>query len=346
MHLRPRALLLCSALLVVGAVGAQDNAALDEARGAGKYMADCYGAGDDAACNGMLSAYQRAMTHPQADDGLRHAVLVHLLHTASVYGERLRDAGRLPESANILSAGYQTMLQHLDGGKHFHTLIDNQRLQLQAALTMDAMGRTADRDGIIARARGAVESLYGARAQAAGRDHAIKLLHDGLGEGEVFEMELARHYAAKARDASDDAARDASLALSLEAYARADTWVRRQAETGAGEDWAASQAQISYERGMALWNADREEEASRSFAQSVASSCTIDDPKDRERLAKELANRLPGRGFKLMCQRSADVWQLTNGDFSKALDEALVPIYDQMLKELEEPMPPSLPTFP
>lgn len=346
MHLFPRALLLGPALFAVGGAGAQDNAALDEARSAGKYMADCYGAGEDAACNAMLSAYQRAMMHPQADDGLRHAVLVHLLHTAAVYGERLRDAKRLLESANILSAGYQAMLQHLDGGKHFHTLIDNQRLQLQAALTMDAMGRTADRDGIVSRARGAVESLYGARAQAAGRDHAVKLLHDGLREGEWFEMELARHHAAKARDASDDAARDASLALALEAYGRADTWVRRQAEVGAGQDWAGSQAQISYERGMALWIADREEEASRAFGQSVASSCTVDDPKDRQRLARELANRLPGRGFPLMCERSAHVWQMTNGDFAKALDAALVPLYDQMLKELAEPIPPDLPTFP
>lgn len=325
---------------------AQENPAIAEVRAAGKHQLDCYGAGEDAACIAMIGAYERAMSHPQATENIRHEVLRHYLHAHAVYGASLRKAKRLPDAQRVLSSGYRAMEQHFAGGAHFHTVVENQRLQLETALILDVTGRRQESDTVIGNARAALDQLYAVRDRAQGRDHAIKLLHLGLREGRVFELGLARHFAERMRDESEDAIRSDLLRRSTEAYARAELWLEREARTGAGSGWSVSQAEIRYELGMVQWDADRPNEASRAFAQATAAACTVDEARDRERLASEIANALPGPKSANLCEKAAYAWRLTNGDAKQAIGAAVDRLYEQMRKDLQAPIPPDLPALP
>lgn len=335
-----------SIALASGPATAQENPAIAEVRAAGKHQPGCYGAGEDAACIAMIGAFERAMSHPQATDGLRHAILRHYLHTHAVYGAKLRKAKRLPDAQRILSSGYRAMEQHLAGGAHFHTVVENQRLQLETALTLDDAGRRQESDTVIGNARAVLDQLYAARDQAQSRDHAIKLLHLGLREGRVFELGLARHFAERMRDESEDGIRSDLLRRSAEAYARAELWLEREARAGAGSGWSVSQAEIRYELGMVQWDADRPDEASRAFAQATAAACTVDEARDRERLASEIAKALPGPKSANLCAKAANAWRLTNGDAEQAIGAAVDRLYEQMRKDLQAPIPPDLPALP
>src|SRR5262245_21953396 len=70
-----------------------------------KFTFDCFGAGKDEACAGMVQGYRDAMAAPDATPQIRHDVQSYLLHAISVRGGKLREKGQLDEALKVLEVG-------------------------------------------------------------------------------------------------------------------------------------------------------------------------------------------------------------------------------------------------
>jgi hypothetical protein len=333
---------LCLLLLGLASVSRPALAAgyADELKAASARMLGCYGGGEDAACRGMLAAYERAMAAPDAAGGPAHAIFRRYTHTYAVYGGHLRKRGRARDALAVLDEGYGKVLGHVNTGGHFHAWFDNQRLLAESAMVRLDLGQAADAEAKLEVARSAVQRAYDNRARAAASAHATEVLHTAYREARDFETTMARYYAERARGQDDRPMQSPWIDKAQDAYARAERWLAAEAEAGAGKDWGSTQAQLNYERGLLLMQLDRAAEAERAMARAYAAGCGIRNDAERARLGEAAQGILPGLREQPVCLKMADGWALTNGDFSAAVSKAVDQAYDAMLRDLKEPLEP------
>jgi hypothetical protein len=320
-------------------VALAQNPVMERARSAAaSYGFDCRYSGQDAACASLFAAYDRALADPAADEAVRHLVLLEYLGARAGYGGELRQRGHTEDAAGVLKRGMDLMMAHLDGGRHVHTLIENQALQLEAALTLTALGRGADADRIIALAREAMDGLDNSRSRAASAGQRA-LLTLGYRQGFSLEREWAKALAGRAEDAwlddsLEDDAQDARVADLMRqartAYGRADLWLRRQSELGVGASWGAHQAEMYLELGDACNTLCSLDETRSALAQAVASSCRDLPDTDRRALDAALTNVLPASGDSDVCERAYFAWKVSTGAFDDEIDAAIGAMLDNI----------------
>jgi len=308
------------------------NAAWDIATEAVKaYDTDCrYFSSTDDACRSLFSAFDRALAHPEADSALEHSVLTAYLGARAAFGERLREEGRLDDAARELMIGFQMMMRHFDGGRHFHAIVENQDLQLQTALTMDALGKVAERDQIIANLRKAVDSFDKSRAdvKSAGGTALLKTAYAGAFD---FEEALAKRFEESTTDATiddtlgEDEQRDVvvqeRLRKTLEAYSRAEFWLRRRAEEDKDRAWSPTQASLSRAQAALCVKLCPDPEVRKFTAQWLAASCRAIPSDNGDLFEPALASLLPGPADPESCETAKVTWAVLNGALDAALDE-------------------------
>lgn len=315
-----------------------------------KYTFDCFGAGKDEACASMVQGYRDAMAAPDATDQIRHDMQSYLLHAISVRGSKLREKGQLEDALKILQGGYGEMMQHYDGGKHFHALIDAQNLQQELGMTLLQLGRTADGDTVIGNARGAVDRIWNERAKLTSKP-AQDLLKKAMVAGESFETDLGKLYRDNFRQARGNKQVLANLSKAelaprvVDTYRRAEQWLLRKDEAGVGAlmDVNANirYAEIKFEIGDALYEQKKNKEATDEYLAAASASCGLVNKGDAagakgmDKLNADLARRT--------CDRASAGWSLASGEASKAFDRAFDSWYKDQLKLLDEGAKPSSP---
>lgn len=315
-----------------------------------KYTFECFGAGKDEACAAMVQGYRDAMAAPDATDQIRHDMQSYLLHAISVRGGKLRESGQLDQALQVLQGGYGEMLQHFDGGKHFHALIDAQNLQQELGMTLLQLGRTADGDTVIHRARGAVDRIWNERAKLTSKP-AQDLLQKGMLAGERFESELGKLYRDNFKQARGNKQVIASLSKAdlaprvVDTYRRAEQWLLRKDEAGIAGlmDVNANirYAEIKFEIGDALYEQKKNKEAADEFLAAASASCGMVNKGDAagakgmDKLNADLSRRT--------CDRASAGWSLASGEFDKAFDKAFDAWYADQLKLVEQGAKPATP---
>lgn len=200
-----RLLTVLLGLCVMGSPPASaQNAAWDIAKNAvTAHYNDCsFFSETDDACRSLFSAFDQALAHPEADSALEHSVLSSYLQARMHFGRRLRERRRLQDAERELMLGLQMMIKHFDGGRHFHVVVENQDLQLQLVLTLDALGKLAERDTIVRNLRTAIDFFDKGRADVKSAG-GTRLLRTAYEDAFQFEEELGKILAGK-REVRDD----------------------------------------------------------------------------------------------------------------------------------------------
>lgn len=308
-----------------------------------KFTFSCFGEGKDEACAGMVQGYRDAMAAPDATDPIRHDMQSYLLHAISVRGGKLREKGQLDEALKVLEGGYREMLQHYDGGKHFHALIDAHNLQQELGMTLLQLGRTQDGDTVIRNARGAADRLWAQRDKLTSKS-AQDLLKKGMLAGESFETELGVLYRDNFKQARNNKQVIPNLSKAdlaprvVDTYRRAEQWLLRKDEAGIAGimdvNAGIRYAEIKFEIGDALYEQKKNKEAAEEFLAAASAACGLVD-KGKEAGAKGM-DRMNADLSKRTCERASAGWSLASGEFSKAFDKAFDAWYDDQLKLMEE----------
>lgn len=315
-----------------------------------KYTFQCFGSGKDEACAAMVQGYRDAMAAPDATDQVRHDMQAYLLHAISVRGGKLRENGQLDEALKVLEAGFGEMIQHYDGGKHFHALIDNQNLQQQLGMTLLQLGRTDDGDAVIRNARGAVDRIWNERAKLSSKP-AQDLLKKAMVAGEAFETDLGKLYRDNFRQARGNKQLLAKLSKAelaprvVDTYRRAEQWLLRKDEAGVGAlmDVNANirYAEIKFEIGDALYEQKKNKEATEEYLAAASAACGLVNKGDAagaqgmDKLNADLARRT--------CDRASAGWSLASGEATKAFDKAFDSWYKDQLKLMDDGAKPASP---
>lgn len=315
-----------------------------------KYTFKCFGAGEDEACAAMVQGYRDAMAAPDSNDQIRHDMQSYLLHAISVRGGKLREKGQLEDAMKVLEGGYVEMMQHYDGGKHFHALIDAQNLQQELGMTLLQIGRTQEADAVIRNARGAVDRLWNGRAQLTSKP-AQDLLKKGMLAGESFETELGKLYRDNFKQARNNKQVIQGLSKAdlaprvVDTYRRAEQWLLRKDEAGIAGMMDVNAniryAEIKFEIGDALYEQKKNKEATDEFLAAASAACGLvekgkgADAKGMDKLNADLSRRT--------CERASAGWSLASGEFSKAFDKAFDAWYADQLKLLDEGGKPATP---
>jgi hypothetical protein len=315
-----------------------------------KHTFACFGEGKDEACAGMVQGYRDAMAAPDATDQIRHDMQAYLLHAIGVRGGKLREKGQLEEALRVLQAGYVEMMQHYDGGKHFHALIDNQNLQMELGMTLLQFGRTAEGDTVIRNARAAADQLWGQREKMISKA-ALDLLKKGMLAGERFETDLGKLYRDNFKQARGNKQLIPNLAKPdlgtrvIDTYRRAEQWLLRKDEAGVASMMDVNAniryAEVKFEIGDALYELKRNKEATEEYLAAASASCGLVEKGDAagakgmDKMNADLSRRT--------CERASAGWSLASGEFSKAFDKAFDKWYADQLKLLDEGAKPTLP---
>lgn len=308
-----------------------------------KYTFDCFGAGKDEACAGMVQGYRDAMAAPDASGQIRHDMQSYLLHAISVRGGKLREKGQLNDALKVLEGGYREMMEHYDGGKHFHALIDAQNLQQELGMTLLQLGRMQDGDSVIGNARGAVDRIWGQREKLTSKP-AKDLLHKALVAGENFETELGVLYRDNFRQKRGNKQvipnmTKADLAPRVvDTYRRAEQWLLRKDEAGVKSlmDVNANirYAEVKFEIGDALYEQKKNKEATEEYLAAASASCGLVEKGDAK--GAQGMDKLNADLARTTCDRASAGWSLASGEFSKAFDKAFDAWYADQLKMLDE----------
>jgi|GEM_PF-3709027 hypothetical protein len=314
-----------------------------------KYTYNCFGAGKDESCAAMVKGYRDAMAAPDASDQLRHDMQSFLLHAIAIRGAKLRESGKLEEALQVLEGGYGEMLQHFDGGKHFHAVIENQKLQQETGMVLLQLGRTEEADNVIRQARGAVDRLWNNRKSLTSKG-AQEMLQKGMLAGESFETDLGKLYRDNFKQARGNKQVIPKLTKAdlaprvVDTYRRAEQWLLRKDEAGiAGMmdvDSGIRYAEIKFEIGDALLEQKKNKEATEEFLQAAAAACNLVNKGDaagakgRDQINADLSRST--------CDRASLGWSLASGEFQKNFDKAFDTWYQAELKRMTAAPDPTL----
>lgn len=323
-------LVALTALLLLAraaAASAQEAEYVREYRAAGEHTLGCFGSEQEIACQEMIAAYDRAMNAPDATASVRHRVFKDYIHAHAVYGGNVREQRGAAAALEILAPAYAAMLEHFAGGQHFHTLIDNLRLQQEMALALAEVGRYAEADEVFATARGAADKIYGDRARIAGDQYVTDLLHQAYIGSESLETEVATFFRGRGLDASRGAAAEADLDRAIHAYRRAELWLRRKVDAGIRGPMDAREdlrlAELKLELGVVLLNRERNQEAEEAFLAAAAFSCPALDPQRAARLNVPPAQLGDAMFFEPVCERATLGWSVASGEADRIIAGAV-----------------------
>ena len=339
--------MLAILLSAPAAIAAQEGGAADEAQYVKEYKAgagftfDCFGAEEDKACVAMIDHYRAAMDAPDADEAVRHYIFKDYIHAKAVRASHFRENSEPEKALPILVEAYAEMMEHYDGGNHFHTLIDNLRMQQELYLTLAILGRADQAAVIRGNVRETGAKLYAQRDKVAGKEQATKVFNAGLIGSEEFETALADLHTERAKifEAEGNAARaKAERAIAIEGWQRATDWVIRSAEAGIqgmmsqrGEIRVGN-AQIAL--GSLLHDEGRDEEALEAFIYGGGFGCAL--AKDAE------ANKLDQSFGQSICNRASMGYLLASGKAAEIAREQSEAMYRQQMELLNTDIGPAL----
>lgn len=255
-----------------------------ELEAAGDHVADCYGAGEDVACTALVAAYQRAMAAPDATEEVKHQLFGDYLHTVGVHGKGKRGRGDFAGAYALLAPAYQELVEHWNGGEHFHALVDNIPLVGETYMAMLATGKTSSARRILAFNRSSIETFYEKRKDFEGQAHVQPFLKLALIKSEAREAELARFHAARAKAGGEAAA--AERALAVDAFRRSETWLERATDANINAMFDGSPelrfVTLKLELGELLEQQGEKQQAAREFLLAAALSCRTASEDDRD----------------------------------------------------------------
>lgn len=299
---------------------------------ASDFTLGCFGKRVDEQCRKRIDAYQRALAAPDIDAAGRHLVLKHALHTQAVWGANARERGDTQLALTVLQPAYAEMIRHFDGGKHFHTVVENLKLQAEVYLTLNALGRTAEAQTVLANARGAADAIYRDRAKAAGKPHAEELLHLAIIGAERLETDLAKAASEKVKRSGDTAAPAELTPLldnEIEAWRRAATWIERSTELGLKGAMDLSprlrMSDAQWALGNALMKKNDRKGAEQAYTQAALYSCGMVGEDFEQRIKDGKSARHSEEGFAFdRCRNAAHGLNRADGS------------YDRMVKQIFE----------
>lgn len=318
-------------------------------RDATGHQLGCFGEQDDQQCRALIAGYERAMEAPDADGSVRHALFREFLHAQAVFGAILRKRGDLKGASAVLEQGYVRMMEHYDGGKHFHTLIDNLRLQSELIQVLVMADQQAAVTQLLGNAREAADAVYGSFEAAAGNEHKLRLQHSNLVASEDLESDVAATLAARAaglrqQGKTAEAARLKEAAVV--AYERATAWVRFSTAAGVqGQMDLEPAMRISeLQRGLGdlLAAAGEGKAAAQAYLYAGAHSCGLLEPgaHGRVRAGEQLA---PDQylAFK-ECQLASHGYLVASGELQRLARDSADALYREQMSLLEVDLEPLL----
>ena len=341
--------MLAAALLVITAAAAAqggDSWKQLYEQAAKDHTFKCFGESDARACRLLISGIERAMAAPDADASVRHGLYREFLNAQAVYGKDLRERGDLDESRAVLERGYQQMMAHYDGGKHFHALIDNLKLQSELIQTAVLQGGS-DVPKLLETARDSSEALYGVYQEHATNENRLRLQQINLIGSEQLERDVAASLAAHAgalqkKGKKADATRHLDLAAT--AYERSEQWLRRSTQAGIQSSWDADPAVrlSALHRGLAelqLARGDRKA-AAQAYLRAGAYSCAEVTP-EAEATIKQGGIPSPEQwGAFNECKRAADGYLLASGELQRMVERQVDAMYREQMSLLEADLEP------
>lgn len=311
-----------------------------EYKAAGNHTYECFGAKEEAACLAMIAAYERAMNAPDATEAVRHHIFKYHIHAITIHGSNVREKKGAGAALAILEPAYAAVMRHFDGGKHFHALIDNLRLQQETALALAALNRHAEADNVLATARRAADQLHKARESIKGDENKTKLLHAAYLGSEMLETEIADFYRQRSLDKSHSAEADANRDRAIAAYRRAEDWLRRKTDEGIrGMMDVRSDirlAEMKVEMGALLLNKKMMKEASEEFLTAYSISDTLLDPNEAARFGVRPAQGPEVLLLKPVRERAILGWMSATGQLDKMISDyvdRMIELNLQMLRE-------------
>lgn len=330
-HLRAIALILFAAV-VASAQEKPEPQYVKEYKAAGEHTFKCFGAKEEAACMAMIAAYERAMNAPDATEAVRHRIFKDHIHAITVHGSNLREKKGAGAALAVLEPAYAAVMRHFDGGKHFHALIDNLRLQQETALALAALGRHAEAERVLSTARRAADYIYDARESFKGDENKTKLLHMAYLGSEMLETEMADFYRRRSFDESKSAEADANRDRAIAAYRRAESWLRRKTDAGIRSMMDVRSdirlAEIKLELGALLLEKKMTKEATEEFLTAFSISGALLDPKEAARFGVRPAEGLEVLLLKPVKERALLGWMSATGK----LDEMISEYVDRMIE--------------
>ncbi|GGA87691.1 hypothetical protein GCM10011521_27620 [Arenimonas soli] len=333
------AAILLAASSAVFAQAAPEPLYEKELKAAQDHRFGCFGQGRDDACAAMVAGYERAMNAPDATDAVRHALFGRRLQVVAVRGSKLREAGDVEAALRVLEPGYAAMVGHYEGGKHFHTVIENLRLQQEMVLALASAGRTAEAEGLLSAARSAADSVYAQRAQAVGNKSATELVYQAFVGSETLEAAIGEFFRDQSRAADAGGQAGARRALALAAYQRAEQWLRRKVEAGVrgGMDIRGDLRLSEFQLEQASLHLDggAKKEAEDNFLSASAVCLYLND----DDVANFNLSPLQGAEVNIAssyCQRARLGWGLATGEAQKEIGEAVDKMVEQQLEIMRE----------
>lgn len=313
-----------------------------------RHFAGCFADSGLEACPALLEGYRRAAAAPDATAANRHDMMAFIGEAAAQQGRKLRERKEYARALETLEPVFEEVRAHYDGGKHFHALIDSQKLQLEAGMSLLLLGRTSEGEQVLGTARRALDRLWDNRAQLTSPGGQA-LLRKGLFAGEEFETTLGALY----RDSYHGegkphriAGEPAALAPQvLAAYRRAEQWLLRKYELKMADRMEHNvnnrYADIKLELGRVLLELDRKKEAEQEFLAASSVACEL--MQDGQSRGAKGNRKLDGELAERTCKRAAAGWSLASGEADKMFDAAFDAWYAGELARLKKGGKPASP---
>ncbi|HEY0913910.1 MAG TPA: hypothetical protein VGE22_03465, partial [Solimonas sp.] len=245
-----------------------------------------------------------------------------------------------------LDRGYRQMMEHYDGGKHFHALIDN--LKLQSELIQTAIQQnSADVPALLETARNSSDALYEVFEEHASHENRLRLQQMNLVGSEQLERDVAATLLAHAGALQQKGKKTEAanyLDLAATAYERSEQWLRRSTRAGVQSTWDANPAirLSTLQRGLAeleLARGDRKA-AAQAYLEAGAYSCGQVSPEAEAAISK---GDYPGpEEFAAFneCKRAADGYLLASGELQRAVERRVDAWYREQMSLLQADIEP------
>ncbi|MDN3922721.1 hypothetical protein [Roseateles violae] len=315
-----------------------------------KHLIDCMKLKADS-CAALMDGYERAYRAPDATESERHDLFKYAMQALTWRGAALRESGKPEEALQVLGAGLAGVREHFDGGKHFHTYIENQRLFKEAALTLLQLDRVPEADRVIATGRQALDRFDDNRAKLTS-ERQRDLLKGGFVDGEEFEMALAKVYTSNyfpgrrpSQGIQPKIEKTELQNRGIEALRRAEQWLWRKDEAGVKNaldvDPRVRYAEIKNDLGSLLYDQGKKKEAEKEYLAAASVACDLVET--GKKATGGSADYVSAAMAKPACSRASTGWSLASGEYEKAFNAVFDKWYKAELKLMQEGMTPATP---
>ena len=241
----------------------------------------------EKACLARLKAIKAAHDAPSATEQTRHEALKLYLNAVTDIGRNHIETLKPATALQFLEAGYAAMIEHEEGGKHFHTLIENLPLMFETHRALALVGRDEDAAGALGNARQVIDGAY----QSLGKGSANgQMIRDALRAGYQLERNLGHFWAERSADLATAGKADAAKAARAMAIDAFSQWLRLS-DSNFNESKHVSEERRARSVGAeALHNIARVQfaggdrnAAAKSLAAAADRVCSMTNPLDDDR---------------------------------------------------------------